>query len=241
MHGLFFLAPHTIAEHCRDYREMMMKKSGFTMIELVMVIVVMGILAALAIPRMNRDLRQEAADNILSAIRYTQHLALMDDKHLPNNNKWQKSWWHIYFGTCNSKIFYAIGSDISLTDSSTDSRVKLIESAIDPANGRYIWANSGAQCAGTHQMSELSPNIFIGKKYSISEINRTGGCDNKYIGFDHLGRPYSSAFPTSATPNFSGYMTSECIYTFSLENGESFKISIQPETGYTQIVDQNGS
>ena len=33
----------------------MLKKSAFTMIELIMVIVVMGILAALALPRMERD------------------------------------------------------------------------------------------------------------------------------------------------------------------------------------------
>jgi len=49
-----------------------MKHSAFTMIELVLVIVVLGILAALAMPRLERDLRQEAKDNLLSAIRYTQ-------------------------------------------------------------------------------------------------------------------------------------------------------------------------
>ena len=61
------------------------------MIELVMVIVVLGILAVLAMPRLDRDLRQEAGDNILSAIRYTQHMALMDDVTNPNDNEWQKA------------------------------------------------------------------------------------------------------------------------------------------------------
>jgi len=63
----------------------MRNKSAFTMIELILVIVVLGILAALAMPRVDRDSRQEAADNILSAIRYTQHLALMDNKTNPRS------------------------------------------------------------------------------------------------------------------------------------------------------------
>ena len=60
------------------------QSKAFTMIELVFVIVVIGILAALALPRIERDLRQEAADNILAAIRYTQHLALNDNKTDPS-------------------------------------------------------------------------------------------------------------------------------------------------------------
>jgi len=44
-----------------------MQNSAFTLLELVFVILVLGILTALAIPRIDRDLRQEAADNILSA------------------------------------------------------------------------------------------------------------------------------------------------------------------------------
>lgn len=63
-----------------------MKHPAFTMIELVFVIVVLGILSALAMPRIDRDLRQEAKDNILSSIRYTQHLALIDEKTNPGSD-----------------------------------------------------------------------------------------------------------------------------------------------------------
>jgi len=84
-----------------------MKKPAFTMIELVMVIVVLGILAALAMPRLDRDLKQEATDNILSAIRYTQHLALIDDKTSPGND-WQANLWNISFASDSSS--YTISS-----------------------------------------------------------------------------------------------------------------------------------
>jgi len=94
------------------------------MIELVLVIVVLGILAALAMPRLDRDLRQEAADNILSAIRYTQHLALMDNKTDPFDANWQRELWNISFSS----------SDYNITSLNT--------AAIDPANGKLMDGSS---------------------------------------------------------------------------------------------------
>ena len=219
----------------------MKRKNAFTMLELVMVIVVLGIIAALAIPRMERDLKQEAADNILSAIRYTQHLALVDDKHKFDDPKWQIRFWHLYFGTCDSKKFYAVGSDDNM-DGSDNGRVDSDESAVDPATGKLMWAHDGSACtSGTVTIDDLSPNIFIGKKYGVNTITPSGGCSNKYIGFDHLGRPYGSSFTNSNVPDNSGVLTSVCIFQFDMENGESFQISIQPETGYAQIVGQSES
>jgi prepilin-type N-terminal cleavage/methylation domain-containing protein len=72
-----------------------MKRSAFTMIELVMVIVVLGILAALAIPRLDSDIRQRSGDNILSAIRFTQQMALMDDVTDPRHSDWQRTFWRL--------------------------------------------------------------------------------------------------------------------------------------------------
>ncbi len=86
---------------------------AFTMIELVFVIVVLGVLASLAMPRLDRDIQQEAADSILSDIRYTQHLALRDYKHEFNNTDWQKAFWKVSFESCGSGSgFTSIGSDV---------------------------------------------------------------------------------------------------------------------------------
>ena len=89
----------SLQEVLQKERVMKQNRQAFTMLELVIVITVLGILAALAIPRMQRDLRQEAADNLVSAIRYTQHLAMMDDKTDPGNSMWQRRYWHIRFST----------------------------------------------------------------------------------------------------------------------------------------------
>jgi len=92
---------------------MIMKpKNAFTMLELVFVIIIIGILAALAVPRMERDVKQEAGDNILAAIRYTQHLALTDDKQSYNDPNWQQKLWLIRFETYGNKVIYKIGSDM---------------------------------------------------------------------------------------------------------------------------------
>ncbi|WP_456457868.1 pilus assembly FimT family protein [Nitratifractor sp.] len=219
-----------------DYR----MRRAFTMIEVVMVMIVLAILASFAIPRMERDLKQEAADNVLSAIRYTQHLAQMDDKHKFDNPKWQQRFWRIYFGTCDDGKFYVIGSDDNM-ESANNGRVDFNESALDPANGKHIWAHDGGSCGGGHQLNELSPNIFLGKKYGVTNIAESGGCGNSYLGFDHLGRPYSSEFTDSNESDNKGYMTSQCKLVFTLSDGSSFQINVEPETGYAYINNQSGS
>ena len=209
------------------------------MIELVLVIVVLGILASLAMPRLDRDLEQEAADNILSAIRYTQHLALIDNKQKFDNPKWQRRFWRIYFGTCTDiGKFYAIGSDDDMTGS-TNARITRAEATIDPSNSKPIWATDAGACLN----NDVSENVFIEKKYDVTTIAPTGGCSNSYIAFDHLGRPYASNFTNSFSPNNAGYMTEDCKFTFSSSNNtfSPFSIIIKKETGYAYIEDQDDS
>ena len=71
------------------------------MIELIFVIVVVGILAAIMIPKLNRNASREAANQVLTHIRYTQHLAMQDDKYenfISNQSKpWFKLRWGITF------------------------------------------------------------------------------------------------------------------------------------------------
>jgi len=71
-------------------------KKAFTMLELIMVIVIIGILAAVIIPRTGSNKTAEAAVKLISDIRYTQHLAMIDDKYGQNNN-WYRDLWQIRF------------------------------------------------------------------------------------------------------------------------------------------------
>ena len=200
---------------------------AFTMIELVFVIVVLGILASLALPRLDRDLRQEAKDNLLSAIRYAQHLALMDNKTNPTDTNWQKKLWQIRFSTSTDNLenFYTVFSDLNDNDDVTNN-----EAAIDPINGKYMFTDDSTIDA------DESPNIFIGKKYGINSMNFSGGCSGaQHIAFDNLGRPHNDL--GSATNNYSQYMASDCtiIMGFADTSLTDLNITIATETGYVSI------
>jgi prepilin-type N-terminal cleavage/methylation domain-containing protein len=211
-------------------RTLTKQTKAFTMVELVFVIVVLGILAALALPRMERDLRQEAADNILSSIRYTQHLALNDDKTDPFNPNWQQELWAIRFTNAVSGNYYTVSSDIN-----KDGLVDKTETAIEPINGKYMYH------LHTNPIQDNeSTNILIGKKYGIDSIGFNGGCSSQHIAFDQLGRPHNGI--ASATNNYDKYMTDDCNMTFGFIDPLSpLIITIKKETGYAYIVGQEDS
>jgi len=219
-------------------------RTGFTMIEFVMVIVVLGILAAMAMPRLDRDLEQEAADNILSHIRYTQHLALTDNKQKFNKAKWQQRFWRIVFSTCTgTDRYFMIGADDDM-EGSSNAFFDKTEAATDPKNGKlYFWTN-GQSCS-TGGDKDTSEDIFISKKYGITAVQSSGSCSNTassmgHIGFDNLGRPHYG-FSTSSTPDYSSLITSTCTFTFTLSDGTTFSINVEPETGYAYISGQSSS
>ena len=223
-----------------------MKRSAFTMIELIMVIVVLGILAALAIPRLDRDLRQEAGDSMLSSIRYAQHMALMDNVTDSDNNKWQKAFWRFGFRKCSDNgIYYYVGSD-----KDTEGNIDAGEEAMDPTNGKSMIGVSPAQPCETDLSAQtnVSPNIFITKKYSISDGNIawSAGCGagSTYIGFDNLGRPHRGyAGKTAPVQDYATLMENDCdiTFTFDASNIDPLVIRIEKETGHAFIVGQQGS
>lgn len=65
------------------------------MIELIIVVVVAGILAAVMIPRLERDNLREAANQVVRHIQYTQHLAMMNDVYDDGNTNWYQNRWSI--------------------------------------------------------------------------------------------------------------------------------------------------
>jgi prepilin-type N-terminal cleavage/methylation domain-containing protein len=206
---------------------MHLKRPAFTMLELVFVIVVLGILASMAIPRLDRDLRQGAKDNILAAIRLTQNIALVDNKTDPTDPTWQRKLWTIRFSVAadNLATFYTVSSDTNANGSISQN-----ETVPDPANGKFMYNANG----DTTIDDDESPSIFIGKKYGIDTMNFSGGCSNaqQHIAFDHLGRPYNGI--STATNDYSTYMASDCNITIAFIDTSitPLNITVATETGF---------
>ena len=99
-----------------------MKRFAFTMLELVFVIIVIGILAVLAMPNFNRHPLQEATEQLASHIRYTQHLAMVDDKFDPADANWWKTKWQLEI----------TGTSYNLYSDKNDNGFTTGEAAIDP-------------------------------------------------------------------------------------------------------------
>ena len=216
-------------------------RKAFTLLELVFVIVVIGILAAVILPRTKTNPVQEAAIQVLSHIRYTQHLALVDDKYDSHNGQWYKDRWQIRFSTNGGsagKVSYTIYSDLT---GGSSGNPDINEIAIDPSN-------PSKKLTGGWNSSQLKINEsnFIGTKklnlglsYNITSVLLSNSCKvngSKSIAFDYLGRPIKGNLSSNTSPyDASDLIQRDCNITLT-DGTESAIIQISPETGYAKVL-----
>jgi len=224
------------------------------MMELIFVIIVIGILSAVFIPRFGQNNLSQAANQLISHIRYTQHLALMDDKYDPDVQYWYKQRWQISFSTANSTLSYMIFSDspsllTGAYDGNPGANVTYtdVEVATNPLNKtNYLIGTSYASFANS-DTSRLTSNLDLQKKYGIVDLKVTGGNSStaKNISFDHLGRPYLGVIENFISPQdhlatgqiYIKLCTTTCTGSNSTANSNSEAvIVIEPETGYVHLL-----
>ena len=194
-----------------------MKKTGFTMMELIIVIVIGGILAAVMIPRLERDPAREAANKLAKNVQYTQHLAMVNDVYNAADPIWFQKRWSIRFNNPKGLTVesFAGANTIIATDPATKN---LIDSTNANSSGDLtdfgVTISTSGGCAGT--------------------ITAT---DGPIIAFDNLGKPYSFSnvadFTSASATDHA--MAAECIITLT-GSEKTATISIQPETGYVKLV-----
>jgi type II secretory pathway pseudopilin PulG len=208
-------------------------RHAFTMMELIFILIVIGILAAVIIPK-SRDTRlREAADQIVSHIRYTQHLAMMNDKFDPNNDEWYKERWQMMFWQDGDSWIYTIFSDADI-----DGNIDETEIAINPQDSSRRL--SGIASAGV-SAGVITKDLNIGKTYDVLDITFTDckNDDDRRIFFDYLGRPMSGVPFNQLSPYNDNYLISSaapiCTITITENSGGSLSITIQPETGFAKI------
>jgi len=197
-------------------------KKAFTLLELIFVIVVIGIISTIALPRLGGGELRKATDQVVSHIRYTQHLAMVDDKFDSNNTDWFKARWQIYFqldNFVNGHNVYSIYTDRNLNDAANPSGDEL---ALDPLTKRRM---SGNSLFNPNRVE----NMNLTEQYDVSNIDTTGCANTQRIFFDHMGRPH-----INNNSLYGDLLTTECRIVIVNSEGNR-TITINPETGYVFI------
>ena len=231
-----------------------MKKRAFTMIELIFVIVVVGILAAIMIPKLNRNASREAANQILTHIRYTQHLAMQDDKYENFINNQSKLWFKMRWGIAfNNTSLY----DECLIDKPGIKTWKYnvffdnsfkgnINSESEVANDIY---KSGKLLSGgwsgmsTDACKKINKELNLGKRFGITSVDFKDGCSGmQTINFDEMGRPMKVVSVTKnrgAKRPYDRLLKKDCKITITDKRGNQTTIIIEKESGFTSIKENS--
>jgi len=221
-------------------------KRAFTLLELVFVIVIIGILSALIIPKTQTNSLREAAIQLVSDIRYTQHLAMIDDKFDSSDSNYYLGRWQIRFTTANSSQAYFIMSDTMTSNYDANPNApadfSYSEVAKDPINSeKYLIGTTYSSFDGNRD-DHINSKLNLKASYGIISISVSGGStgsSSRRIIFDELGRPYRGDTKLSNASHLSSpvdkLLTSRCTITLS-NNTDSVQIAVEPETGYTHIL-----
>ena len=232
-------------------------KKAFTMIELVIVIVVIGIIAMVTIPKYDQNRVLIGAQQIASHIRYAQHLAMIDNRTDliakpaprpetdPNGDQWWRERWTIAFtqNTNGKRWGYSIYSNFSRNGSLNSPN----EVAPDPQNPNRLLTASNILPA-----NRINNKLNIGKTYGIKNVTFSGDCNqsgNQAISFDEKGRPFLNASTTTvgarANPS-TGRIARRC--EINIGDGDTnatstnvAKICIEAETGYVTYGMERGA
>lgn len=233
-------------------------KKAFTLIELIFVIVLIGILAVSATSRFTNDTLQTAADQIINHIRYTQHLAMTDDKYRPsaalsefngagatnNAQSWYKSRWQLRFSNTatgsGGRWAYTIYSDQpGTTTNDYDGKPGLNEIAVDPHDATKLMSGGYATIVAEGDANR-NETMDLGQTYDITGVAFTGGCASgttqMFISFEHDGTPMfrnpnllDDRYKDGANNRI---IQSTCTITLTHSSGETMNIFVEPYTGY---------
>ena len=225
-------------------------KKAFTMIELIFVIVVIGILAAVMIPSTRTNPLQEAAIQVLSHIRYTQHLALIDDKYDSNDTNWYKGRWQIEFSNSNAyadnKPGYTIFADQDYGSGYGGNAIE-DEMAKNPENSNQVMTGGYGSTAAinyTNSGFKGMKKLNLGNSYGVASVEFSNECDGSNgsalrISFDSLGRPFegdSSGLTSPYTAATDRLIRDDCNIVLKDSADHNVTITIRPETGYASIT-----
>ncbi len=221
-------------------------KKAFTMLELVFVIVVIGILVAAIVPSTRTNPLQEAAVQVLSHIRYTQHLAMVDDKYDADSATWFRERWQIIFSENEGSadvMGYTIFSDEAGGSSGNPDEAEIARNPSNTSRRLTGGWNNGNILNIDHASFIGTDKLNVGRSYGVTDITFSNTCDgvngtSKRIAFDHLGRPLQGTLSSNTQAyDTNDLIQSDCDITLTHTDGNNIIIRVQEETGFSCILD----
>ena len=205
-------------------------KKAFTMIELIFIIVVVGILAAVAIPRIDRDNLIELVDQVTTHIRYTQQLAMMDNVYDGSDEHWYRGYWRIQFSNSadgGEGWKYSVYKDLPGYSGNLNSEREV---ARDPQNEQRFLTSGASGFSANTDSKKMNKKLNLKNTYDIQKIDFDKNCGGQAIAFDSKGRPHGA--PQKAKNPYDKVLHTPCIITFTDSGDRSIQIAVQPETGF---------
>jgi len=227
-------------------------KLAFTLVELIIIIILVGILAIAVSPFFQRDTLIPATNQVVDHIRYTQQLALNQDMFVPSAafsaypvndpdyqrikdaKYWFKKWWQIQFHTNHSYSVYSdhpTNGDSDNYDAQADDDDSV---ARDPFSRLFLFGKKGGN--SVYSDTQRQQLVDLQDEYGVTVS--VSGCNSRHILFDHLGRPHCSKGENDGSLNpYDEMRLSEEFISVILEGKEENRtICITPITGYAYIT-----
>ncbi len=190
---------------------------SFTLLEFIVVVVTVGILAGTMIPNLSTDPLLDATLQVVRHFKYTQQLAMSDDRYDAEKPLWFKSMWRISFRSNNC---YLISSNIDFNHN-----YDRTESAHDPLTQEYLYSNTNCE-------KERGDNSFmyLESYFGVSDIQLNSSCgNNMMLAFDEQGRPHASLSKVD------DLLKNICKISLYHQTRKSV-ITVQPQTGYVDFT-----
>ncbi len=234
---------------------------AFTLIELVFVIVIIGILSTQISPSFEVNTLTEAANQLVLHIRYTQHLAMSDNKFDAKKPTWFKERWQIQFkqSIYDNQIdknsidiwAYTIYSDSFNRDANPNISDTIASEPLNPVvkrvngsykQGKYLSGGFKGIINGDH--NGRNKKLALQETYGIQTVQFTSSCSyygSRRIIFDAIGRPYYNYKKDSASMASNPYknmmlLKSQCTISLCKKLNASMKCDFTDKNSYINIA-----
>ncbi len=235
-------------------------KKAFTLLELIFVIIVIGILAAVVLPKLGTNSLMYATTVFIDTLRYTQHLAMVDDKYIPSqelspyNNPikkskdtkyWFKKWWTFYINGQDSSPFHpvlVVFSDIPSKEGETvgfNCYPYYKEVASEGTGNKKFM---GRAFNGPTDLKYVDKSLDLLTSYGIKKVLVDTPCSHNKtkLAFDELGRPHcvQNKRSTNATP-YKNILDTRIKYTLCKDDEceENSSVCVAARSGYIYQCD----